>query len=198
MSAPSSSLLRVSSQLTRASRCARKLHTTPRRSDRVAPPHPISHIRPIIYKDSVPASPPTLLRHPYSLAEFHPNEGSANPSVELELQFKMLRQQLDSFHQAFWLDVRCLSSQQPLRMLTGTVDFLLPGASTNFRIISVTMPRKKQPSPPSQALLQTLTQTQSNCSERTHYRSSIPTGTLKRRSVRTNTRESGGGETSNL
>ncbi|TFK29977.1 hypothetical protein FA15DRAFT_608959 [Coprinopsis marcescibilis] len=80
--------------------CVRRLHVSTRRSARVAPPHPISHIRPIIYDDGPRPSPPTLLRHPYSLSEFR---DSSRPA-DLELQFKLQRQQLDTFHQDFWLD----------------------------------------------------------------------------------------------
>lgn len=69
--------------------------------DLVGPPHPISHIRPILYED--PPSPPPRLRHPYSLYEF--KSGPNDESNEYELQHKLLRQQLDSLHQTFWLDV---------------------------------------------------------------------------------------------
>ncbi|EAU88486.1 hypothetical protein CC1G_04192 [Coprinopsis cinerea okayama7 len=79
----------------------RSIHASTKRLDRVAPPHPISHIRPIIYDDAPRATAPTLLRHPYSLNEFH--DASRTP-VDLELQFKLQRQQLDAFHQDFWLD----------------------------------------------------------------------------------------------
>ena len=60
-------------------------------------------MRPIIYDDAPPPSPPTLLRHPYSLTEFQ--DAQSRP-VDLEFQFKLQRQQLDNFHQDFWLDVR--------------------------------------------------------------------------------------------
>ena len=61
-------------------------------------------MRPVIYDDGPPSSPPVLMRHPYSLSEFV--TGSQNHIGELELQFKLQRQQLDSFHHNFWLDVR--------------------------------------------------------------------------------------------
>jgi len=84
------------------SRCvARQLHSSAARLNRVAPPHPISHIRPIIYDDSPAPAPPTLLRHPYSLDEF---ANALSAPVDLDLQFKLQRQQLDSFHHEFWLD----------------------------------------------------------------------------------------------
>lgn len=59
-------------------------------------------MRPVIYDEAVPLSPPALLRHPYSLSEF---VTSSQLRGELELQFKLERQQLDTFHQHFWLDV---------------------------------------------------------------------------------------------
>ncbi|KAJ3568596.1 hypothetical protein NP233_g5612 [Leucocoprinus birnbaumii] len=49
------------------------------------------------------ASPPTLLRHPYSLSEFSNTKGNDQAS-NLELQFKLQRQQLDAFHHNFWSD----------------------------------------------------------------------------------------------
>ncbi|RXW20888.1 hypothetical protein EST38_g4969 [Candolleomyces aberdarensis] len=58
-------------------------------------------MRPIIYDDAPAPSPPTLLRHPYSLTEFQ--DAQSRP-VDLEIQFKLQRQQLDNFHQDFWLD----------------------------------------------------------------------------------------------
>ncbi|TEB36358.1 hypothetical protein FA13DRAFT_1613136, partial [Coprinellus micaceus] len=83
-------------------RHVQRLHTSAVRSDRVAPPHPISHMRPIIYDDApAAASPPALLRHPYSLSEF---QDATDRPVNLELQFKLQRQQLDAFHHNFWLD----------------------------------------------------------------------------------------------
>ncbi|KAH6918527.1 hypothetical protein BKA70DRAFT_1554582 [Coprinopsis sp. MPI-PUGE-AT-0042] len=85
------------------------LHTSSTRLNRVAPPHPISHLRPIIYDDATPStsssssSPvPRLLPHPYSLSEFQ--DASKRGPVDLELQYKLQRQQLDAFHQDFWLD----------------------------------------------------------------------------------------------
>ena len=84
----------------------RRLQTSVRRCDRVAPPHPISHMRPIIYDDSIAASTPTSLRHPYSLSEF--NATSLDNLGDYEFQYKLQRQYLDAFHHNFWLDV-CIS-----------------------------------------------------------------------------------------
>ncbi|SRR5260221_3991246 len=81
----------------------RTLYASSPRRDLVGPPDPISHIRPILYDDPPSQSPTPLLRHPYSLSEFKP--GSIGDSSEYELQYKLLRQQLDSLHQSFWLDV---------------------------------------------------------------------------------------------
>lgn len=71
--------------------------------DLVAPPNLVSHMRPVIYD-----SPPSklrlpYLRHPYSLFEF--KDGNTSVLGNYELQFRLLRQQLDSLHQNFWLDV---------------------------------------------------------------------------------------------
>ncbi|KAF5358377.1 hypothetical protein D9756_001529 [Leucocoprinus leucothites] len=87
--------------------CARFLHVSARRGHLVAPPDPISHMRPIIYEDTPidpsKPSPPSLLRHPYSLSEFSNTRGNDQAS-NLELQFGLQRQQLDAFHHNFWLD----------------------------------------------------------------------------------------------
>ncbi|KXN86873.1 hypothetical protein AN958_09468 [Leucoagaricus sp. SymC.cos] len=83
----------------------RFLHASASRKHLVAPPDPISHMRPIIYEDAPTdpskPSPPTLLRHPYSLSEFSDTKGNDQAS-DLELQFRLLRQQLDTFHHNFW------------------------------------------------------------------------------------------------
>lgn len=44
---------------------------------------------------------PKQLNHPYSLTEFNTSD---NPSEDLELQYKLQRQQLDAFNHHFWLD----------------------------------------------------------------------------------------------
>jgi len=82
----------------------RKFHASRTNRDLVAPPDPISHMRPIIYDTPAAVSQPAYLRHPYSLAEF----GADADSGDHELQFRLLRQQLDTLHQNFWLDVRLL------------------------------------------------------------------------------------------
>ncbi|KAF8238612.1 hypothetical protein L208DRAFT_1241065 [Tricholoma matsutake] len=83
--------------------CLRLLHTSSRIcSHLTAPPDPISHMRPVIYDDVPPPSSSSLLHHPYSLSEFM--TGSQDQRGQLELQFKLERQQLDAFHQNFWLD----------------------------------------------------------------------------------------------
>ncbi|KAG6898381.1 hypothetical protein C0992_009056 [Termitomyces sp. T32_za158] len=82
--------------------CRVAFHSSARTANLVAPPDPVSHMRPIIYSDAPPPPAPTYLRHPYSLDEF-----SATPqqrSEDLALQFKLQRQQLDDFHQHFWFD----------------------------------------------------------------------------------------------
>lgn len=164
-----------SALLRRCPRQIQRLHTSAVRSDRVAPPHPISHIRPIIYDDAPAASPPTLLRHPYSLHEF---QDASDRPVNLELQFRLQRQQLDAFHQNFWLDVSiCL-----LTLLLG-VD-----TDSNFRAMSATTQPKKLSSPPYPNLPPLWT-------AKTLSPSSIPTGTTKRRSVSTPIPQSGEGKT---
>ncbi|KAG6900856.1 hypothetical protein C0993_009974 [Termitomyces sp. T159_Od127] len=80
----------------------RPFHSSSRMHNLVAPPDPVSHMRPIIYSDAPPPPAPSYLRHPYSLDEFSPQERGE----DLALQFKLQRQQLDDFHQHFWFDVR--------------------------------------------------------------------------------------------
>ena len=84
--------------------CRRAFHISICRRDLIAPPHPISHIRPILYEGAPSHSPAPHLRHPYSLSEF--KTGAIDDCDDYELQYKLLRQQLDSFHHSFWLDVR--------------------------------------------------------------------------------------------
>ncbi|KAL0071368.1 hypothetical protein AAF712_001225 [Marasmius tenuissimus] len=84
-------------------RSSRLLHASSRFSrDLIGPPHPISNLRPIIYDDIPTPPPPSLLHHPYSLAEFDP-EPEKNES-SLELQWKLQRRQLDDLNHHFWLD----------------------------------------------------------------------------------------------
>ncbi|KAF9265416.1 hypothetical protein L218DRAFT_898062 [Marasmius fiardii PR-910] len=94
-------------------RSCRLLHACTRSSrDLIGPPNPISHLRPIIYDDVPTPPPPSLLHHPYSLAEFDP-EPSNNESAH-ELQWKLQRKQLDDLNQHFWLDsnIRFESAKQ--------------------------------------------------------------------------------------
>jgi len=77
-------------------------HGSRPRHDLVAPPHLVSHIRPIIYGDASPQPPPTYLRHPYSLSEF--TTGTGTTLGDHELQYLLQRQQLDTFHHSFWLE----------------------------------------------------------------------------------------------
>jgi len=78
-------------------RSLRLLHSSARTCDYVAPPDPISHIRPILYDDPAPVTSEPL-RHPYSLNEFR------DDSDTLEYQWKLQRQQLDAFNDNFWRD----------------------------------------------------------------------------------------------
>jgi len=80
----------------------RSFHSSTPRHDWVAPPHPVSHFRPIIYGDALSQPAPTYLRHPYSLSEFTTETGST--LGDHELQFLLQRQQLDTFHHSFWLE----------------------------------------------------------------------------------------------
>ncbi|KAH9005295.1 hypothetical protein EDB86DRAFT_3037663 [Lactarius hatsudake] len=78
-------------------RSLRPLHSSARICDHVAPPDPISNIRPILYDDPVSMTSESL-RHPYSLDEFR------DDSDTLEYQWKLQRQQLDAFNDNFWRD----------------------------------------------------------------------------------------------
>ncbi|KAJ7063341.1 hypothetical protein C8F01DRAFT_1022836, partial [Mycena amicta] len=76
----------------------RCLHSSLRSlGDRVGPPHPISHMRPVVYDDAEPAT--RRAYHPYSLHEFD-STPDANP---YKLHWKLLRQSDDEFHHNFWL-----------------------------------------------------------------------------------------------
>jgi apoptogenic protein 1 len=84
-------------------RSRRLFHSSLRASDYVGPPDPVSNIRPVLYDDpaSTNADSATApLRHPYSLDEFRDDADT------LEYQWKLQRQQLDAFNNAFWRDVR--------------------------------------------------------------------------------------------
>jgi Apoptogenic protein 1 len=72
----------------------------------VGPPDPVSNIRPVLYHDLDPTSVESP-RHPYSLDEFR------RDSDTLEYQWKLQRQQLDAFNDAFWRDVRFSHRRAP-------------------------------------------------------------------------------------
>jgi len=75
----------------------RLLHSSARTCNLVGPPHPISHLRPVVY-DDLPSSHPLRHRHPYSLKEF-----KGGPRDD-ELYWKLQRQDLDAFNHEFWAD----------------------------------------------------------------------------------------------
>jgi apoptogenic protein 1 len=84
----------------------RLLHSFIRRYNRVGPPDPVSNLRPTIYDDlepesSAPHTSPRTTIHPYSLFEFKGPDASSNS----ELHWRLHRQQLDAFDQAFWSNV---------------------------------------------------------------------------------------------
>jgi hypothetical protein len=86
----------------------RLFHSSVRTANYVGPPDPVSNIRPVLYHDLDPTSVESpLTRHPYSLDEFR------NDSDTLEYQWKLQRQQLDAFNDAFWRDVRFLHQHAP-------------------------------------------------------------------------------------
>lgn len=76
----------------------RLFHTTAGAYNLIGPSDPVSNLRPVIYGDAQLAPTPKL-NHPYSLREF---TGGAK---DYDLQWKIQRQQLDSFNHAFWTDV---------------------------------------------------------------------------------------------
>lgn len=81
----------------------RLLHSSLPTANYVGPPDPVSNIRPIIYNDLGSTTAGSPQQHPYSLDEFR------NDSEDtLEYQWKLQRQQLDAFNDAFWRDVRTL------------------------------------------------------------------------------------------
>jgi len=81
---------------------AYQFHASTAQCNLVAPPDPVSHMRPIIYDNPPSQLPAPYLRHPYSLSEFRTE--AENDSGNHDLQYRLLRQQLDSLHQNFWLD----------------------------------------------------------------------------------------------
>ncbi|KIK57776.1 hypothetical protein GYMLUDRAFT_172092 [Collybiopsis luxurians FD-317 M1] len=90
----------------------------------VGPPHPISHLRPVIYDDAPPPPKPTFLTHPYSLQEFHPEP--ARNSNAYEMQWKLQRQQLDDMSQNFWLDSNTRFEAAKNAVLTSLPDSATP------------------------------------------------------------------------
>ncbi|KAF8625804.1 hypothetical protein AX15_005191 [Amanita polypyramis BW_CC] len=87
--------------ITSAARRAVHTKPAPRRRELVGPPDPISNIRPVIYDESEVSIQPKQLNHPYSLSEFDTVENSFD---DLELQYKLQRQQIDVFNHQFWFD----------------------------------------------------------------------------------------------
>jgi hypothetical protein len=91
----------------------RLFHSSVRTRDYVGPPDPVSNIRPVLY-DHPGATSAESLRHPYALDEFR------DDSHTLEYQWKLHRQQLDAFNDAFWRDVRFAPSP-PSHIINHTV-----------------------------------------------------------------------------
>ncbi|EPQ58277.1 hypothetical protein GLOTRDRAFT_72537 [Gloeophyllum trabeum ATCC 11539] len=123
-----SSARRLSAPLARCSR--RHIHCSASARDLVGPPDPVSNLRPVYYDDPLPApeaKPRPRLRHPYSLREFSdPDVSTAEPSIhDLELQYKLLRQQTDAFNHAFWTD-----SNLRFESAKATILQSLPSSST--------------------------------------------------------------------
>lgn len=88
---------------------ARSLHVSSASRHLVGPNDPISNLRPIIYTD-VPCTPSPAegrpeshVNHPYSLNEF--TDAQAQHDHTLELQYKLAREQLDTFNHNYWTDV---------------------------------------------------------------------------------------------
>lgn len=102
-------------------RSLRLLHSSVRTCDYVAPPDPISNIRPILYDDPARVTVEPL-QHPYSLNEFR------DDSDTLEYQWKLQRQQLDAFNDNFWRDVRF----SPL--VSVSFVFICPQSNTRFEV----------------------------------------------------------------
>ena len=89
---------------------ARCFHASLARAHLMGPPDPVSHLRPVLYDDAPPPPPPQV-RHPYSLREF---TGDTR-----EYQWKMLRQEIDTFNHDFWKEVRTrLAMTTPQTRLT--------------------------------------------------------------------------------
>jgi len=67
--------------------------------DLVAPPDPISNIRPVIYAS--PAPPRRSSNSPYSAGEFPYSDGQARLQ-DLELEWRMRRERVDMANHRFW------------------------------------------------------------------------------------------------
>lgn len=149
----------------------RSFHSSRPRHDWVAPPHPVSHFRPIIYGDAFSQPAPTYLRHPYSLSEFTTETGST--LGDHELQFLLQRQQLDTFHHSFWLEVRVLTF-----LLFQAINYLVSATPGSMR------PRKQS--------LVACPQRQLLATRRSLYLSSTNSGFYKKENARTATQKNGG------
>jgi len=100
----------------------RLFHSSMLTANYVGPPDPVSNIRPVLYDDLGPTSLESP-RHPYSLDEF------GRDSDTLEYQWKLQRQQLDAFNDAFWRDTNtCFDAAKAV-----TVSGLPPHASAEQR-----------------------------------------------------------------
>jgi hypothetical protein len=84
----------------------RLFHSSKPTANYVGPPDPVSNIRPVLYHDLDPTGVESP-RHPYSLDEFRQD------SDTLKYQWKLHRQQLDAFNDAFWRDVRLSRRRAP-------------------------------------------------------------------------------------
>ncbi|KAK1920945.1 hypothetical protein DB88DRAFT_501619 [Papiliotrema laurentii] len=78
----------------------RRSETPPKTNvDLIAPPDPLSNIRPVIYA-SRSTRPPTK-SSPYSAAEFPYSEADASLQ-ELELEWRLMRERVDMMNHRFW------------------------------------------------------------------------------------------------
>jgi hypothetical protein len=149
----------------------RLLHSTVPTANYVGPPDPVSNIRPVLYNDlgSTTTESP---QHPYSLDEFR------NDSEDtLEYQWKLQRQQLDAFNDAFWRDVRFLSHTPIVAQL------IIP-------MMRRRTPASKRPRQPSKAVFQH-TQPQKNA--KSDSENSIKIGSCKMQRDKKSTTLSGDG-----
>jgi len=100
----------------------RRIHASSSLSNLVAPPDPVSHMRPVIYAS--PPSPQPPLNHPYSLAEF---ATESNMKSDFEIQYKLQCQQLDDFNHHFWFDTNTRLQAAKQAVLAG-----LPPSATEL------------------------------------------------------------------